>query len=152
MDGNLTDLGLGGSTGPVTSIVNASSAATTAIPIASAANNANALTLLSGALTAGVLKTVLSATGRGRVGCAALWHTSDATTRTVRIKVTVDGVVVFDRTANNFSGNTAGLVAIGTVAGGLQWVEYRQSIKIEIASSLTETDKLSAAYVQEVWQ
>lgn len=151
MAGNLTDLGFGGGTGPVASIVNASSTAATAFPIASAAQNANAIAVLSGALTAGTLKTVLNATGRGRIGFAAVWHTSDATARTVRIKVTVDGVVVFDHAANNLSGQTAGLVAVGTIAGNLQWIEYRQSVLIEIASSLTETDKLSSAYVQEVW-
>lgn len=154
MAGTLSQLGLGGGTGPVAAIVNGSGAATTVIiAAATAATSANALVLASGALTAGVLKKVLDVSGRGRLGFASVHHISEVgTARTIRLKVTVDGAVIFDRTANGIGGQAAGLVGIGTLDGGLQWVEYRQSALIEIASSLTETDKLQAAYLQEVWQ
>lgn len=48
--------------------------------------------ILSGALTANTFATVLSATGQGEVPLLSC-YTKDSTSRTLRLRVTVDGVV-----------------------------------------------------------
>jgi hypothetical protein len=105
---------------------------------------------LTGAVTAGVLKTMLSLTGQGAVNILAL-ATVNGTSRTLRMKITIDGVVVFD------PGVSAAVVAAGRgiiPVGGisessvaftlnssvLQNVYFNSSLLVEIASSLTETD------------
>lgn len=103
--------------------------------------------VLSGALTANTLATALSITGAGElniVGVAAV----DATSRTLRLKVTLDGTSAFDCTSASNAIADRAIVAIGTVAAGstIPWVpqkvQFKSSCLVEIASSLTETDKL----------
>lgn len=124
-----------------------------------AASNANAQTALSGAMTAGVLKTAYSATGKGRVNFFAV-YTNDATSRTIRIKITANGGnVIYDKTCQALTVSGAIHWAIGAVSfnvSGLpvafQPIDYTNGILIEFASSLTETDKLSTAINAEVRQ
>lgn len=108
--------------------------------------------VLSGAMTAGVLKTALSLTGSGVINWLSL-SGSDATTRTLRMKITIDGIVVFDPgvTASTTTGT---ILPIGTYAEGstsfpligFQPTNFNSSILVEIASSLTETDKMTFGY------
>ena len=106
----------------------------------------------SGALTAGTLKTVLSITGPGAVNYLAI-NKIDATSRTVRLKVTIDGIAVFDVTsAANTTANN-GLIAVGSVVDTtwlqLGEVTFNASLLVEIASSLSETDKLNIFTIYE---
>ena len=111
--------------------------------------------ILSGALTAGALKTVLSISGPGRINfCAA--YTKDVATRSVRLKVTLDGTAVFDATVS-CSSVSQGLIAIGmsygcTSAGTVTYqpVSFNNSCLVEISSSLSETDSIAAAIDYEV--
>jgi len=109
----------------------------TAVPVVST---------LSGALTAATLKTMLNVTGSGGVMPFLSVATVDATARTMRIVVTVDGVAVFDRTSASFSAFPRGALLAGVPASSnaytLEPIRWTTSLKIEIASSLTETDKL----------
>lgn len=110
---------------------------------------ANVRGVLSGALTANTLATVINRTGAGAVFFLAA-TVMDTTSRTVRIKVTVDGTVVFDATSNAITTVQTGMQVVGS---GLfysvtqffarpGYLEYDTSFKVEIASSLTETDKI----------
>ena len=113
---------------------------------------------LSGAMTAGTLKTALSITGRGRINWAAI-YTNDATARTLRMKITVDGSVIRDYTSASISTTSSGFVGlgggsiVGVTAEGVfyQPVRFGESLLIEIASSVTETDKATFAYAYEVF-
>lgn len=148
---------LGGQTS-VTSIINGGA---TVIGTCSAAiANANCLSTLSGDMTAGVLKTAYSATGKGRVNFFAV-QCNDATSRTIRVKVTTNGSnVVYDKTSAAIAASGSGVIAIGSaqpsVVGApvlFQPIDYTNGILIEFASSLTETgNKLTTAINAEVRQ
>lgn len=138
---------------PVASIVNYFSGG--GVSAALALNNGvgaklvNAASILSGALTANTLATVIDHTGAGVVRFLAA-ETTDGTSRTVRMKVTIDGNVAFDATTNAITSAYSGLVAVGGAhAFSVDyngWIhgyhEYDTSLKVEIASSLTETNKI----------
>ena len=109
--------------------------------------------ILSGALSAGVLATVLSVTGGGVIDRLAL-YTKDATARTLRLQVVLDGVTAFDSTSASTSTTAAGIIAIGTVvlaeaAGSIYSfmtgaaISFNSSCVIKVASDLTETDKIA---------
>lgn len=109
--------------------------------------------ILSGALTAATLATVLSVTGGGAIDRLAL-YTKDATARTLRLQVVLDGVTAFDSTSASTSTSAAGIIAIGTVvlaesAGSVYSfmtgpvISFNSSCVIKVASDLTETDKIA---------
>ena len=108
---------------------------------------------LSGALTAATLATALSITGRGALNFAAV-GTEDTTARTVRLKVTIDGVSIFDATSSSVTAANQGLIGVGAIyvgsTGTLQPVRFYTSCLVQIASSLTETDKISSVVNYEV--
>ena len=119
---------------------------------------AGATAALSGAMTADVLKTALSVIGRGRLNWTAV-YTNDVTARTLRMKITVDGSVIRDYTSASISTAGTGFVGVG---GGYysgatgprafyQPIRFSESLLIEIASSVTETDKATFAYNYEVF-
>lgn len=122
-----------------------------------AIGSVDAKTTLSGALTANTLATILNITGTAGQMPALAVATNDATSRTIRVKVTVDGTSVYDFTsaATTTSGNGVSIVGFNTnllLSGGSTQmtasapIKFRSSLKIEIASSLSETDKLTAYY------
>lgn len=109
--------------------------------------------VLSGACTANTLKTILSVTGQGAIS-ALNFRCTDATSRSTRCQITIDGVVVFNETtaAVTSSGALAsvlGGVAIGNGFGILTHgpaLFFDSSLLIEYASSLSETDKVQIQY------
>lgn len=111
--------------------------------------------VLSGALTANTLATVVSITGQGWVPVCAVQQ-EDTTSRTLRLQVIVDGVTAFDATSAASTTANRAIVAAGshiqTSAGNYQLADGHPGIRffascvIKIASSLTETDKLSVLY------
>ena len=137
----------GGNRAPI-AIVNAFSSGT---PAGVSIVRQNALEILSGAVTSGVLKTVLSHTGAGCLKNLYV-YTKDGTARTLRLKITLDGTSVFDSTSASISANGNGIVAVGPVqdtAGDR--VFYNASLLVEIASSLSETDKIAIGVVRETY-
>ena len=131
-----------------TAIVNAFSSGS---PAGVAITRQNAAEILSGAVTSGVLKTVLSHTGAGCLKNLYV-YTKDSTSRTVRIKVTLDGTSVFDSTSSAIALSGAGLCVVGPVqdtAGDR--VFYNASLTVEIASSISETDKIAIGVVRETY-
>lgn len=109
--------------------------------------------ILSGALTANTLATPAgcSISGSGEVPWLSA-QTKDVTARTIRLKVTVDGVVVFDSTSNSISASGYGVIAVGSLVGTNSDVSgapirFNSSLLIQVASSLTETDKVSVGLV-----
>jgi hypothetical protein len=109
--------------------------------------NAGAVDILPGAVTANVLKTVISETGRGRIDYLAIGN-GLGSTKTIRLKITIDGNVVFDATSASNTGNIYGLIAVYAGCS----VEYHSSLLVEGATSVSGTDtfKIKAIYSRRV--
>ena len=109
----------------------------------------NAKVVLSGTLVANTLASICSVSGSGVVEfvCAS---TVDLTSRTIRLKVTIDGIVAFDATSADLTSAYYGIIAIGggnsTVGWAYSPTTFNTSLLIEVASSLSETDKVNVAY------
>lgn len=120
-------------------------------PSISVVQNDSDKQVLSGALTANTLATALSITGSGSISALYLKR-KDATSRTIRLKVTLDGVVVFDSTSAAAASATQGILAIGCMMASDSSVmnaapiPFSTSCLVEVASSLSETDKLGIYY------
>lgn len=113
-----------------------------------------AKTVTSGSTTAGVLKTVLSLSGSGVISFLAM-ASANSTSRTHRLKVTLDGVVIFDATTAATANTTFVFSAIGCVvnavagsysAPNFEPLSFNTSLLIEYADSLSETDGAYLAY------
>lgn len=110
--------------------------------------------VLSGALTANTLASVsgFPLTTPGEMPMLSV-YTIDATSRTLRIQVTVDGTAVFDVTSVATTTLGAGIPVVGVfqetdasttnkdaITTPIRW---NYSLDIKIASSITETDKIA---------
>ena len=101
---------------------------------------------LSGALTANTYKTIVSVTGQGILkfcGVASV----DATTRTQSIRITIDGVVVCEKSVAGVNAINKGIVAVGglvdsTSVARFDRLAFNTSLLVEVKSNITETDKL----------
>lgn len=105
--------------------------------------------LNSGALTANTLKTIFSATGGGVIHSLVV-RSQDATSRTIRARLTLDGVVVFDSTSGAIATTGAGGLIVGGVTGSnasQSAAVFAASAVFEVASSLTETDTIQTQYI-----
>jgi hypothetical protein len=154
--GNLSALIGGGGVKPV-GLINGVSG----LNAANFCADATALTSNSGylkvvntpALTAGVLSTILSLTGRGAINFLA-GQPGNTTVRTHRFKVTLDGIVIFDGTSTATNSASRILNVIGQVYNPAtatsvvipEMLTFETSLLIEYASSLTETGQTSIGY------
>lgn len=139
----------------VISVVNGSSSGGVLRDLTTAAVIAKSI--LSGALTATVLATALNIAGRGALNFAAV-AAVNATSRTMRLRITLDSVVVFDATSSVCTTTDSGIVGVGAFnyAAGpanplLQQAPFQSSCLVEIASSLTETNFVKALLNYELW-
>lgn len=143
--------------GPVTSIVNyySSGGVQSSSSLAASAIN-NTKETLSGPLTANTLSgAIVNVSGRGRVNIVTA-YTKDATARTVRLVVIVDGATIFDAPSSSISNSGYGLVAVGNMdnTNGSQFtqpIRFNSSFVVKLASSLTETDKIATGVNYELW-
>lgn len=108
--------------------------------------------VVSGALTANTLATLLNVSGSGTLNLVAA-RTVDATSRTMRMRVTLDGTVAFDSTSTAMTATGKGMLAVGVMAQAtpfpisLDNVTFTTSCLVEWASSITETGKFTATLV-----
>lgn len=137
---------LGGSIQATKSLYNAcSSAGYTAIT--SMAASTTAKTSTSGALTANTLVDLINESGSAGYLSQLSIYTNDATSRTLRIVVTVDGTGIYDITSAAISAGQSGAVLAGSVSTSnpqaLPPIYYTNSIRVQYASSVTETGKFT---------
>ena len=139
---------------PTKTVVNAFSTAGAApIAIAGGTGLFNAKNVATGALTANTLANLLTLTGSGRCSMAAV-ASVDATARTHRLQIIVDGSVAFDATSASTAAGGSGIFAAGaTVSSALipgDPIYFNSSFSINYASSLSETGKtnLGVIYAQ----
>ena len=106
----------------------------------------------SGAQTANTLTTVLSLSGQGAIEflCCA---SNDATSRTHRMVVTIDGSVIYDGTTAAIATAINWLTPIGylfnvsaSVVAVPEPLVFNTSLLVQYASSLSETSKTNFAY------
>lgn len=113
-----------------------------------------AKSIASGVCAAGVLTPILNLAGRGAISFLA-YESLDTTVRTHRVKITLDGVVIFDGT----TANNAKVVRTSTdIIGNVLWgsaatvlplginempILFNSSFLVEYASSLNETNKVN---------
>ncbi len=139
---------LGG--GVTTAIVNAHSSGWTSATNMQAGAFNGGREVLSGALTAGTLATLLTVTGGGQVPMLSA-YAKDTTSRTVRLVVEVDGVTAFDATSSAVTAANSGIFAAGwRGSSGMepaQPIVFASSLVVKVASSLTETDKVAIGYI-----
>lgn len=121
-------------------------------PINLSATPGSVRMLNSGALTANTLKTILNVSGAGIFHILGA-RTNNTTSRTVRMRLTIDGTVVFDSTSAATMNPESGGLITGSTSGTTPLpgatVVFNSSAVFEIASSLTETDTITTLYVLE---
>lgn len=147
MPGNLSSLGFGSAI-PTKQIVNQFSSG--GVSVAGASTSASyPRTVNSGALTAATLATVLTISTAGEISYLTA-YSADSTARTIRVVVICDGTTVFDATSDSFAATGRGMVIAGSTNGtGLidgNTIRFNSSCVVRVASSLTETDKITLAY------
>jgi hypothetical protein len=97
---------------------------------------------------AGTLTTVLSISGGGAINYLSAFNAT-AVSRTIRLKLTIDGVSVFDATSSASASSNTGLVAVGSaigssIPGAWQPVCFSSSLLVQVASSVSsETDTIT---------
>jgi len=115
--------------------------------ITSMAASTTAKTSTSGALTANTLVDLINESGSAGYLSQLSIFTVDATSRTLRIVVTVDGTNIYDITSAAISAGQSGAVLAGSVSTSnpqaLPPIYYTNSISVQYASSVTETGKFT---------
>lgn len=147
-----------GSRGPALSIVNGYSAGGASIAGLNGAGNFNCSVITApGAYSAtpNTFQTVLSHTGRGCINVLNVYSTN-ATARTIRLRLTLDGNVVFDATSNSISAANTGMLVVGvlnTTFLDMQPIDYNESLLIEVASSVASdaAANIALGISRETW-
>jgi hypothetical protein len=127
-----------------TSLVNAFSA--NGFPCQTFNGILNGKNFLSGAMVANTLKAVLSLAGPGVLNFFGAL-TADATNRTMRIQIVLDGVTVYDFTSAATAASGVGAIPVGAYLPALgaigfpDFIPFKTSCVVNMASSLGETDK-----------
>ena len=108
---------------------------------------ANVSKSLSGVTVANTLKTLLDITGSGSLDFCAV-TSADTTSRVMRIKITLDAVVIFDSTLAACTVANSGMVATGISTGpiGLDPLPFNTSCLVEFSSSLSESNRMNTYY------
>lgn len=113
-------------------------------------SNGQAIATLSGAMTLNTLKSFLNVSGTGGEMPLLTVRTNDATARTIRVKLTIDGVV-YDFTSASIAVSGTGVILAGSNSSAnpsfTPSIKWKSTFVIEIASSVTETDKLTIEWI-----
>jgi hypothetical protein len=99
----------------------------------------------SSSVAVNALQTMLNITGKGSLNFVAA-YSGNTDARTIRIKVTVDSVVIFDATSASVTTASSGIIAIGSGMSGAsavsgsqfvpQPVRFYSSCLVQIASNV----------------
>ena len=111
-------------------------------PVFTAPSAGAAVRTFSGALTANVLKEMVNVSGQGHIEYLVLQRV-DSTARSTRLRLTIDGAIALDiaSTVISFTGGNQYVIGLPSARGPA--IPFAQSFSVDIASSLTETDKLA---------
>ena len=113
---------------------------------------------LMGVATGGTLYTILNISGAG-VLKAFMMVSNNTTSRTLRVKITIDGTVVFDATSAATTTAYAGVIPVGCTDGNintaypkvvLDAIPFASSLLIEAAQSDTSTANTQFWYTYDL--
>ena len=113
---------------------------------------------LSGGLTADTYKEIASFSVPGTLRLCGM-RTEDATSRTIGLKIVIDGRTVFDSVSPTMTTIREGFFAVGGSFGiittaaaviAFENIRFNASLSVQIKSSLTETDKISLIHATTV--
>lgn len=117
--------------------------------IGSLGQSSTAKNSVSGALTANTLVDLINESGSAGYLSQLSFYCNDATSRTLRVVITVDGTDIYDITSGTMSGSNQGAVLAGSVSStnpqALPPIYYTNSIRVQYASSVTETGKFTSS-------
>lgn len=109
--------------------------------------------VLSGALTANTYKDILTLSGRGSLHIAYA-YANDTTSRTIGMKIVVDGVTIFDAISGTLTAQYGGIIGAGCRGDNYIItpvnIPFNSSLVISVKSSIGETDKVTAGYDYEL--
>jgi len=115
--------------------------------IGSLGQSSTAKNSVSGALTANTLVDLINESGSAGYLSQLSIYCNDATSRTLRIVITIDGVVRYDVTSAAIASSNGGAVLAGSVSStnpqALPPIYYTNAIRVQYASSVTETGKFT---------
>lgn len=118
-------------------------------PVSINVNTLPGTNVASGALTADTYPGTaqINITGAGVLNFVS-FYAADATSRTVTIKVVLDGTQIIEQ-ASSTSATNSGAVVIGGYSGGLTFdqIPFFTSLAVFLKSNLSETDKAVLKYV-----
>ena len=111
---------------------------------------------LSGALTADTYKEMVSLSDSGILRlCGAF--VLDTTSRTVGLKIVIDGTTVYDHVSPAITTTSEGFYSVGYGAApagqgfaAFESFQFNNSLSISVKSSLSETDKVGLIYLTAV--
>lgn len=105
--------------------------------------------LLSGALTADTYKTLVTISTRGWLRLCGVYRL-DATSRTLGLKIVMDGTTVIDDVDAAATLNGLGWFGVGihddTFGISQEYIRFNSSLSLQVKSSLSETDKVALVY------
>lgn len=113
------------------------------------------ITTASGSVTATTFKNILSVTGSGGQLDMLALTSANATSKTMSLRVTVDGVVVFNGPTSTVAAAHS-FVLLGALINGTPThllpdpVTWRSTLLIEYTSSVTETDGANVIYAYKL--
>lgn len=106
----------------------------------------------SGALTANTLVDLINESGSAGYISQLSIQTADATSRTLRIVIIVDGTTIYDFTSAAITDSNSGAVLAGSFSStnpqSLPPIYYTNSIRVQYASSVTETGKFIISFAR----
>ena len=115
--------------------------------LSSVGQSSTAKNSTSGALTANTLVDLINESGSAGYLSQLSFYCNDATSRTLRVVITVDGTGIYDVTSAAMAGSNVGAVLAGALSStnpqSLPPIYYTNSIRVQYASSLTETGKFT---------
>lgn len=107
---------------------------------------------LSGALTANALVDLINESGSAGYISQLSIYCTDATSRTLRIVVTVDEEDIYDFTSAAITAANSGAVLAGQYTTGssssLPYIYYTKSIRVQYASNGNETGKFQISFAR----
>lgn len=102
---------------------------------------------VSGALTANTLVDLINESGSAGYLSQLSFYCNDATSRALRVVITVDGASIYDITSGTISGSNQGAVLAGSVSSlnpqALPPIYYTNSIRVQYARNQNETGKFT---------
>lgn len=120
--------------------------------VVTVSSHAGAKSSLSGSMTAGTLIDIINESGSaGEISQLSISNTSGSVTKTLRVVITVDGTQIYDFTSGTGSSGSGGYwagIRTTTTTDSLPPIKYTNTIRVQMASSVTESNGFTSWIVR----